>query len=317
MPEFIKKLSQSFIVAALMLLALSATALASGGNLPLSGEEFSAGGIPTPENKSGTEIAFDLILGTLSYVRVLVAVIGIVFVTLVGYRLVMSNDNEEEITKARTSFVYIVIAFAIISMAEDVGVIFDMRDSTLLGNPQEILSRFNLFDRQVEIVMTFIKYIIGSFAVIMIIRSAAKLITAGGDEEQTTKHRNGILYSAGGLVLIYIGEIFINNVFYKVNTNVYTGISGVHPQIDAKEGVEQIIGITNFIVSFTGPLAVLMLIVGAIMYATAAGNDENLDRAKRLLLTTFIGIIIMYGAFALVSSVVSGRLTDFGALLQQ
>ena len=300
-----------------MLLALSATALASGGNLPLSGEEFSAGGIPTPENKSGTEIAFDLILGTLSYVRVLVAVIGIVFVTLVGYRLVMSNDNEEEITKARTSFVYIVIAFAIISMAEDVGVIFDMRDSTLLGNPQEILSRFNLFDRQVEIVMTFIKYIIGSFAVIMIIRSAAKLITAGGDEEQTTKHRNGILYSAGGLVLIYIGEIFINNVFYKVNTNVYTGISGVHPQIDAKEGVEQIIGITNFIVSFTGPLAVLMLIVGAIMYATAAGNDENLDRAKRLLLTTFIGIIIMYGAFALVSSVVSGRLTDFGALLQQ
>lgn len=314
--KYLKKIPQSAIAALIMILALSVSAFASDALVPINPTQFTAGGIPTPSTgKSGQQIAIDLIFGTLSYVKVLVAVMGIIFISITGYRMVVKGDNEEEVAKARTSVIYIIIAFGAISMSQDIGRIFDMRQSSLLGSPQEILTRFNLFDRQVEIVITFIKYLLGSFAVIMVIRSASKLITAGGSEEQTSKHKKGLLYSAGGLILVYIGDIFIQNVFYKVNTNVYTGISGVHPQIDAKEGVEQLVGLTNFIVSFVGPVAVLMLIVGAIMYATAAGEDERLDQAKRILLTTLIGIIIIFGAFALVSSVVSGRLTDFDALL--
>lgn len=314
MRKFLAKIPKYVVASMLMIFALKFHAFAA--NLPLNGQEFSAGGIPAPSGeKSGQQIAIDLVMGTLSYAKVIVAVIGIIFISIMGYKMVVMGDNEEEVGKARTAIVYIIIAFGIISMSQDIGRIFDMRSTTLLGSPQEILKRFNLFDRQVEIAITFIKYLIGSFAVIMVIRSAAKLITAGGNEEETTKHKKGLLYSAGGLALIYVGEIFIEKVFYKVNKNVYSGIDGVHPQIDAKEGVEQLVGITNFIVSFVGPVAVLMLIVGAIMYATAAGEDEKLEQAKRLLLTTFIGIVIMYGAFALVSSVVSGRLTDFDALL--
>ena len=65
--------------------------------------------------------------------------------------------------------------------------------------------------------MTFIKYIIGSAATIMVVYSAARLITAGGDEEKVSTHKAGIMYSAGGLILIYIGDIFINKVFYKID----------------------------------------------------------------------------------------------------
>jgi len=230
--------------------------------------------------------------------------------------MVFAQGKEDEIENSKKGLIYIAIAFAITSMSQDLARIFDLSDGTIIGDPQDLLSRVRLFDKQLEIVITFIKYTIGTFATIMVIRSAIKLITAGGNEEETSTHRKGILYSAGGLVLIFVADVFINKVFYKINKDVYSGITGVNPGVDAKEGVEQLAGITNFIVSFIGPVAILMLIVGGLMYATASGNDEQMDKAKRLVFTTIIAIIIIYGAFALVSTVISSRLTDLGAIIE-
>jgi hypothetical protein len=167
----------------------------------------------------------------------------------------------------------------------------------------------------VEIIITFIKGIIASFALIMIIRSALKLVTAGGNEEQSTTHRKSLMYSVGGLLLIYIGEIFIDNVFYKVDAERYNGIrEGAQVMIDAQRGVEEIAGITNLIVTFMAPVAVIMLIIGAVMYATAAGSEEQMDKAKRLVIAVFIGIVIIFGAFAIVSTVINSKLADIGVL---
>lgn len=273
--------------------------------------------IPTPPDKTGQEIAKDLVLGGLRYVKIITVVVGILYITIMGYTLVTHGDNEEEVTKAKRGLTYTIIAFIMISISQEFSRIFDMEGGkTLLGSPQEIIKRVRFFDKQVEIVMTFIKYVIATFATLMVVRSGIKLVTAGGKEEEATKHKKSILYSAGGLILIYVGDIFINKVFYKVDKNVYSGITGVHPKVDAKAGVEQIIGITNFIVSFVGPIAILMLIVGAIMYATAGGEDEKMQKAKRLLLATAFGIILIYGSFALVSTVVTGRLQDLQVLAE-
>jgi type IV secretory pathway VirB2 component (pilin) len=149
----------------------------------------------------------------------------------------------------------------------------------------------------------------------MIIISGLRLITSGGDEEKVGEERKRIMYGVAGLLMIYLGDIGLEKVFYKVNKEVYSGVTGVTPGVDAAEGVNQIVGITNLIVSFVGPVAVLMLIVGAIMYATAGGNDDNMEKAKRVVMVAIVGIVIIFGAFALVSTVVAGRLSDAGALL--
>jgi hypothetical protein len=286
-------------------------------NLPISGgaqSEFIEGDIPVPPDVSGQEILKKLVLGGLVYLKAIVSVVGILYITIMGFQLVMASGNEEDVTKAKRGLIYAIIAFALISMSEDLARIFDQEKGTLLESPQSILERVHLFDKEVEILMTFIKMVIGAFAALMVVRNAVSLITAGGNEEETTTQKKGILYSAGGLILLYIGDIFINDVFFKVDKNVYSGITGVHPGVDVKEGVQQLVGITNLIVSFLAPIALLMLIGGAILYATAAGNEENMEKAKRLIFATIIGILIIYGAFALVSTVISSRLTDIGAL---
>jgi len=277
---------------------------------------FTEGDIPIPPSGSGQEALKSLILGALSYGKVIVMVLGILFISILGLQLIISSSNEEDIKKAKTGIIYALIAFVIVSMSQDLAKVFDMEKATLLASPQEILKRVHIFDKQVEIFMVFIKYVIGAFATVMMVQASVKLITSGGNEEETTKNKKSILYSAGGLLLIYVGEIFANKVFYKVDKQVYSGITGVHPGVDVRAGVEQITGITNLIVTFAAPVAVLMLIAGAVMYATAGGEQEKTDQAKRLIMATVIGIIVMYGAFAIVSTALSSQLNSVGALVE-
>lgn len=312
----LKNIVQFLIVMALISIFLHLSVFAE--SLPLSDkakEIYSGSNLPSPpEGMSSKEMIQTLIFEGLDYVKMIVVVIGILYLTIMGYTLVVSSDEEEAVTKARRGITYTIIAFALISMSKELGRIFEMDQHSLLETPQEILRRARLFDRQIEIIITFIKYILGGFATIMVVKSGVKLLTSGGSEEEATKHKKSILYSAGGLLIVYLGDIFINKVFYKVDKNVYSGITGVHPKVDAAAGVEQIVGITNLIVSVVGPLAILMLLVGAFLYATAGGEDEKMDKAKRLILTSGVGIIIIYGAFALVSTVVSGKLQEIGAI---
>ena len=83
-------------------------------------------------------------------------------------------------------------------------------------------------------------------------------------------------------------------------------MGGAQPAVDAARGVSELVGITNFVVSLVGPLAVLSMIVAAILYITAAGKDEQINKAKKLMFATLLGIVIIYGAFAIVSTFIGG-----------
>ena len=76
---------------------------------------------------------------------------------------------------------------------------------------------------------------------------------------------------------------------------------------DTARGVQEIVGITNFVVTWASPVAVLVLVAGAIMYLTAMGDEEKMGKAKKLIVNAIIALIIIYGAFALVSTFVSGQ----------
>ncbi len=317
MKKILKLLLETTIVFGLMSLFLNMANVAAfaASYLDIGGKEiYSGANIPDPGEKSGQAIVVSAVLGGLVYVKAFTVVVGILYISILGLRLILSSGNEEDITTARRGIIYALIAFVIISMSQELAKIFDMSEEGLLNSPQNILKRVHIFDKQIEIFMTFIKYMIGGFASVMVIKSAIKLITSGGEEEEVSKNKKGIMYSAGGLILIYVGDIFINKVFYKVDKNVYSGITGVSPTVDVKAGVEEIAGVTNFIVSFIAPIAILMLLGGAIMYATSGGEEEQMTKAKRIIMASVIGIVIIYGSFALVSTVISSRLTEIGAL---
>ena len=50
------------------------------------------------------------------------------------------------------------------------------------------------------------------------------------------------------------------------------------------------------------PIATLMLVIGGVMFFAAAGDPANLGRAKGLLTSVVIGLLIVYGAWLLISA---------------
>ena len=61
--------------------------------------------------------------------------------------------------------------------------------------------------------------------------------------------------------------------------------------------------IVNFFLTFLGLLAVIMIIYGGFLYVSAAGNDEKIGQAKKIIMYSVAGIIIILVSFAVVNTV--------------
>jgi len=64
--------------------------------------------------------------------------------------------------------------------------------------------------------------------------------------------------------------------------------------------------IVNFFLYFLGFIATVMFIYGGVLYVTAAGNDENVQKAKKVLLYAIVGILVILLSFAIVNTIIGG-----------
>ena len=62
--------------------------------------------------------------------------------------------------------------------------------------------------------------------------------------------------------------------------------------------------ITDTILYASGALAVLMLIIGGILYISYMGNEERLESAKRIIKHTLTGLFVVILAYAIVTNVI-------------
>lgn len=61
---------------------------------------------------------------------------------------------------------------------------------------------------------------------------------------------------------------------------------------------------TNLILFASGAVAVFFLVLGAIRYITAYGNQERMDGAKKTIQYAVIGLLVVILAFAIVTNVI-------------
>lgn len=63
-------------------------------------------------------------------------------------------------------------------------------------------------------------------------------------------------------------------------------------------------GILNIIYFVVGATAVIMLIVGGLMYVVSAGNQETAKKAKGIITSSVIGLIIVLLAFTITQFII-------------
>lgn len=267
-------------------------------------------GFPCPDpNLSGVEMAQNLAGRVVDNVRFIIGAVAIIIIIVSGVKLITGGGNEETYTKETTSIVYAIIGLFFVGLAGELAAILDVDKGGFLKDPNVMIQKSRLFNRTVEIVITFIKYIIGSVAVLMIVRNGMRLVIMGGNEEEVSKDQKNIFYGMLGLVVIMMSSPIINNVFFKIDTSKYSGLAGPQPAVDPTALAREIAGITNIVAAIAGPFALLSLVAGGLMYVVSAGEEEATGKAKKIITWSAIGLVLIYGAFAIVSTFVARQFT--------
>ena len=118
------------------------------------------------------------------------------------------------------------------------------------------------------------------------------------------KEKKNLLGSFVAILYVIVGDFVVKKVLFNVTqVNNEAVVS-----IDAKAGVTEIVAATNFMVSFIGPVMILGIIGGSLMYAMAGDDEEKAGKAKKILVNSVIGSLIVYGAFAIVTTIISGQM---------
>ena len=66
--------------------------------------------------------------------------------------------------------------------------------------------------------------------------------------------------------------------------------------------------VINIILGFLGIIAVVLILVGGFMWMTAAGNDDKVASAKKVMISGVIGLVIVLAAFGIAKFVIGALL---------
>ena len=120
---------------------------------------------------------------------------------------------------------------------------------------------------------------------------ANKLITGG--EERTTMRR------LRSLPLVVLTTLFWVSPAFAESADLSQVQSFIQSVIQA-------------LVTLAGLLAAGFFVLGGIHYITSSGNPEHLDRAKRTILFSALGLAVAIGAFVLSNIISQLATTAFG-----
>ena len=61
--------------------------------------------------------------------------------------------------------------------------------------------------------------------------------------------------------------------------------------------------VLNFLLGIVGITAVIMLVIGGLMYLLAAGNEDRIDKGKKIVTYSIIGIMVALAAMVIVRQI--------------
>jgi len=93
-----------------------------------------------------------------------------------------------------------------------------------------------------------------------------------------------------------------DDVFGLNYGNSINGLTAADPRTVAKNLIQVILG-------FLGIIAVVIILLGGFKWMTAAGNEDKVGEAKKIIIAGVIGLIIILGAWAIANFVLSNVMT--------
>ena len=217
-----------------------------------------------------------------------VGFIGVAVVMLFTYAatFVFWSTEESSVTEAKTAYIYAITGASIVGLADIT--VRSFAPSYVGAN----IVNIPLINSGIQNVILYFKLILATAVTSNIVIQAFRLITAQS-QDQTEKARKRILTGFVGVAIMLMTDAIMRTV---------------SPEYGAQSvGIAiELVGVANFLLVILGVLFVAAIVVAGMMLILSA--DESLkDKAKSVVKTSVISLIIVMTSFIIVNTFLSLR----------
>lgn len=226
-----------------------------------------------------------------------VGFVGIAAFMLLIYSITLVSQGYEEntATQIKTGYAYAIAGAAIVSLSH---MIVQAFSPTLTGpsiiNTQPLNTGFSN-------VIIYFKIILSVAVTFNIIYQAVRLIVSH-EQGEIDKAKTRLLFGFIGVAIILLANAIV---------------TAVNPQTGSASSLAiEIVGVTNFLLTIFGFMAVLAIIIAGILLVISV--DESLkDKSKNIIKTAIISLAVILAAYAIVSTFGNEEFADQGSVSLQ
>lgn len=159
--------------------------------------------------------------------------------------------------------------------------------------------KFSTVEGLLDQILSTLRGIIVILSLIFIVIGAVLYITSAGNDGQMKTAKGAITAAMIGLALGLAAPSFLKEIGTVLGWGTVNSSA-----VGTAQTLSQIAtNVLNFLLSIVGILAIIMLVIGGIMYLTAAGDEDHIDSGKKIVKYSVIGILTALAAMVIVSQI--------------
>lgn len=149
-------------------------------------------------------------------------------------------------------------------------------------------------------VLSAMQGIIVVLGIIFIIIGALIYITSGGNESRMTLGKTAITAALIGLALGIATPSFLKEIAGVLGWGAIDAAIVAAPTLSSLA-----LKVLNFLLSIIGVLAIIMLVIGGLIYLTAAGDENKAETGKKIVTYAVVGVSVALAALVITTQVAS------------
>ncbi len=266
------------------------------GIIDIVGQGLPGAGDFVPTSIAGGTGGFNGIMVAIAEkVRPLLGVTAMVLIAFAGARMIIGQDDEAR-EKAKTLLIECVSGLILAYLIPPfINALYGATGEVPQGNIQGGASILN------QTMYTVINWSLGLVAVaavVTIIITGLLALSKATSEEGMAELRRAIFAIAGGIALILLRQVLALTMGLVPNATLLPGTA------EPSALLASIVYTVDFFLAWVTLAAVAVVIYAGIRMVLSMGNEEQMTKAKELIIRALIGLAIIIVSFALVHFVV-------------
>ena len=159
--------------------------------------------------------------------------------------------------------------------------------------------KFDTFEGVLGSALSTMQNMIVVLAIIFIVVGAVLYITSAGNESRMSTAKSAITAAMIGLALGIAAPSFLREISGALGWGAVDAAIAAAPTLTSVA-----LKVLNFLLSITGILAIIMMVIGGLMYLTAGGDESKAEIGKKIVTYAVIGVIVSLGSLVIVTQIV-------------